>query len=410
MSPRRIVAILLIFALGCAGWTALGTATLVRSGDSGLRIEPEVEALWGGDLVQEAPSFALTIPGTERVRAAMPVRNTIDVSLTLDYRQRGLVWYPTFVCDFSGTYTVRNPETVAQKIRFHFPFPHPEGTYDRFSFSVDGHPIDIPVRTREGVRDLLELEAGTTKEVRVTYRTRGLREWRYRLDRLTGRVRDLALTVRAVNFRDIDYPEGTFSPTERAAPSPDGAGMIMPWKADDLITSQDIGVTIPERINPGPVAARMSLFAPVSLVFFFTLLATLGLVWKVDIHPMHYLFTTAGFFAFHLLFAYLVDHADVHLAFAISASTSLLLVTSYLAAALGTGFPWKAAATGQLFYLVLFSYTFFMKGYTGLVMTIGSVATLAVLMRVTARTDWSAFFGRVKAPSKPPAEAQAPAV
>ena len=93
----------------------------------------------------------------------------------------------------------------------------------------------------------------------------------------------------------------------------------------------------------------------------------------------------------------------------ISASTSLLLVTSYLAAALGTGFPWKAAATGQLFYLVLFSYTFFMKGYTGLVVTIGSVATLAVLMRVTARTDWSAFFGRVKAPSKPPAEAQAPA-
>ena len=46
------------------------------------------------------------------------------------------------------------------------------------------------------------------------------------------------------------------------------------------------------------------------------------------------------------------------------------LVTGYLYAALKGRFPWKLAAGAQLFYLVLFSYTFFLKGLTGLTVTV----------------------------------------
>jgi hypothetical protein len=83
---------------------------------------------------------------------------------------------------------------------------------------------------------------------------------------------------------------------------------------------------------------------------------------------------------------------NVHLAFLISALTSVTLVTSYLAAALGKKFPWKIAAAGQLFFLVLFSYSFFIKGITGLTVAIGSVVTLAILMRATASVDWNKIF------------------
>jgi len=72
--------------------------------------------------------------------------------------------------------------------------------------------------------------------------------------------------------------------------------------------------------------------------------------------------------------------------------TSVALVTSYLSAALGGEFPWKVALGGQLFFLVLFSYSFFIKGITGLTVAIGSVVTLAVLMRVTAHVDWEEVF------------------
>jgi inner membrane protein involved in colicin E2 resistance len=109
---------------------------------------------------------------------------------------------------------------------------------------------------------------------------------------------------------------------------------------------------------------------------------------------MHYLFVTAGFFAFHLLFAYLVDLINVHAAFLAATVTSVGLVTSYLRAALGPRFPWRLAAAGQCVYLVLFSYSFFLKGMTGLTVTIGSILTLAALMYATARLDWSGVFRR----------------
>lgn len=70
------------------------------------------------------------------------------------------------------------------------------------------------------------------------------------------------------------------------------------------------------------------------------------------------------------------------------------LVTAYLRAALGGAFPWGVAAAGQVFYLVLFPYSFFLVGVTGLTITIGSVATLAMLMKVTAQIDWSALFAK----------------
>ena len=90
------------------------------------------------------------------------------------------------------------------------------------------------------------------------------------------------------------------------------------------------------------------------------------------------------------------------MAIAIAAVTSVTLVTVYLRAALGTGFPWRIGAAGQVFYLVLFSYSFFLRGTTGLTVTLGAVATLAMLMWVTARIDWAAVLARPPTPEVAP--------
>jgi VIT1/CCC1 family predicted Fe2+/Mn2+ transporter len=43
-------------------------------------------------------------------------------------------------------------------------------------------------------------------------------------------------------------------------------------------------------------------------------------------------------------------------------------------------------------FLVLFSYAFFYPGYTGLIITVGAIITLAVLMFATARVNWASKF------------------
>jgi len=119
---------------------------------------------------------------------------------------------------------------------------------------------------------------------------------------------------------------------------------------------------------------------------------------------MNYFFLAAGCFAFQLLFAYTVDLMPIHLCFFLSAAVSLFLVCGYLHAVGGRKLT-RIALPAQLAYMVLFSYSFFFDGLSGLTIAVGAVLTLAVLMRATAKMDWSEVFvsGKRAGRSVPPA-------
>ena len=123
MNTKRIAAIAVIFIVATAGWGVLGTATDGRTLRSSEYLGEQVEALWGLPLVQQAPTFSVEVPGTETVRWLMPTANNITVRIDADHRQKGLIWYSTYVADFDGIYTIVNDDAVVQKVKVHFDFP-----------------------------------------------------------------------------------------------------------------------------------------------------------------------------------------------------------------------------------------------------------------------------------------------
>jgi inner membrane protein involved in colicin E2 resistance len=126
----------------------------------------------------------------------------------------------------------------------------------------------------------------------------------------------------AHQLRDINFPAGTVSPGEKSNTRRMGFG----WAFANLISGQAVGLELPEKLNPGPFAARVTFFAPVSLLFFLSVMVILGTISGPSLHPMHYWFIAAAFFAFHLFLAYLVDHVSVNIAFAAAALVSVGLV------------------------------------------------------------------------------------
>ncbi len=396
MKLSELVGVILVLLIASLAWVLLGTVNAVRSDLLSTALGKAVGELWGQPLTQQAPQFSVRVPGRDQPRLWRPSRHQVTAELALEQRKKGLLWYPTYTVRFAGEYAVTNTDAVAQRVRVHFPLPSASATYEQFAVTLDGAPWAVAFDPQQGIRELLDLPAGATRTLTVRYQTRGLAEWRYLLTPPgdVGRVNQLQATV-TTNFDAVDFPEGSLSPMTRTAI--DG-GQRLEWTAQELITQQPIAITLPQKLNPGPLAAKMSFYAPISLLFFFVVLGTVAILRRIPIHPMHYLFVAAGFFAFHLLFAYLVDLIDIHLAFLIATLVSVGLVVSYLKAALGPTFPWPIAALGQCGYLVLFSYSFFLQGMTGLTLTIGAVVTLAVLMRLTVALDWHAVFGAPPTP------------
>jgi hypothetical protein len=75
-------------------------------------------------------------------------------------------------------------------------------------------------------------------------------------------------------------------------------------------------------------------------------------------------------------------------AFALASLVSLALVVSYARLFVGWRFALGEMAAAQLIYLVLFSFTFFWTGFTGLAITTGAILTLFVIMQLTGRVTW----------------------
>jgi inner membrane protein involved in colicin E2 resistance len=194
----------------------------------------------------------------------------------------------------------------------------------------------------------------------------------------------------ATDFSAIDFPGNTISPS---AKNREGNGWELTWQYTNMISGNGIGIEMPQKLNPGPLASRISFFAPVSLAFFFFLIFIIALLRGISIHPMNYFFLASSFFAFHLLLAYLVDHVSIHLAFAICSAVSIFLAVSYMRIVVGNRFAFMEVAFAQVIYLVGFSYAFFIEGFTGLAVTAGAIVTLFVVMQMTARINWSERFG-----------------
>jgi inner membrane protein involved in colicin E2 resistance len=250
-------------------------------------------------------------------------------------------------------------------------------------------------------------EPGQSRVYRVVYRSRGTSQWTYGAPAgPAAKIKDFHLKL-SINTPEVDFPAGTISPSNHVV---EGGQWNGEWHFDSLVSSAPIGVEMPRRLNPGPLVSQVTFFAPVSLLFFFFVVAILAAARRKHLHPMHFFLLGCGFFAFHLLFAYSVDHLPVLGAFAISAVVSVALVISYARHFVGWRFALLEMGGAQLVYLVLFSYTFFWKGFTGLAVTVGAILTLFVIMQITGRVDWSEAFTSLKGerggpPTPPPTPA-----
>ncbi len=412
MSTLRLTAICAIFVIATLAWFTLGTSILARTGEFDSRLGQEVAALWGGQHRQVAPSIWVERPRqvteevNDGVRDGRPVtrsvtrtvidtapvalaQSRVDVDLKLAHRKKGLLWYDTYGVDFNARYRVRNPDAVERTLVVEFAFPSGQAIYDQFRFRVNQQPASGVSDLSKGLRSRVVLPAGGEALVEVGYVSRGLDQWNYAFaPQGVSEVSDFVLAM-TTDFRDVDFPAGTMSPSEKIE---QGAGWRLAWRFANVVTGQRVGMDLPNRLNPGPLAARITAFAPVSLLFFLVVMVILGVLQQRNLHPINYGFLSAAFFAFHLLLAYLVDHIDIHIAFVVASTVSVLLVVSYVRLIAGPAFAVARAGLAQFVFLVLFSYAFFFEGFTGLTVTIGAIVTLFVLMQMTARVNWGDVF------------------
>ncbi len=402
---KRIAAIGFIVVCTSIAWAILGSTIFYRTYSTDELLKGRVSSSWGTTQEQTPPTAAYQIishrqvasaeSGTSAVRSVeekswvtLPLEQSRAIAaLHLDYRKKGLLWYSTYQVDFAGVYRFSNPSDQAQEVTFRMHLPASQAVYDDLNFSVNDVSVATTSEKNEAVARML-LQPHETAALRVAYRSHGLDNWSYGFGDEVTQVKDFQLHV-TTNFAAFDLLENTLSPTEEIRQA---NGWDLVWNYKNLVSGYHVGIALPQKLQPGPLAGRISYFAPVSLLFFFFALFLLTTLRGIELHPMNYFFLACAFFSFHLLLAYLVDHASIHVAFVICSAVSIALLLSYLRLVAGMRGALVEAGLAQFVYLVLFSYAFFFEGFTGLAITIGAILTLFIAMQTTARIHWTEKF------------------
>ena len=406
---KHLAGVVFVFCCASVAWLILGGTVMNRTHRQDVRLRQQVADLWGRPQVQEAPQLSraeltkereeVEIAGVVETRVKertcyrpLPLSSSkIQVKLALSHRKKGLIWYPTYRVHFDGSYGIENTLDQAATYRFRFIFPSERGLYDGFVIQVNGEPTSDSAPAEGLVDTYVTLAPGQRGTITVAYHSQGMDAWSYLPGEHVREIRDFQLNVNT-DFAAIDFPDAAVSPTGKEQ---NGDGWRLTWAYDNLISGVKIGLSMPERVNPGPFVGRVTFFAPVSLFLFFFLLFMIAVIRRIPLHPVHYFFLACAFFSFHLLLAYLVDHIPVGVAFAICSVVSLFLSISYMRLVVGAGFAFREIGIAQAVYLVMFSGAFFLEGFAGLSIAICCVITLFVIMQVTGDIDWKTAGSRV---------------
>ena len=295
----RIWPIIGIFMLVSVAWIALSGTMLARTTSQESSLEESVGSLWGRPQTQASPTFIVhwTVRSKKEIvvynsktkaqekktewvdvpheRKVEPVSADVRSELALDERRKGLVWFPLYTVDFSGRYIVDpiDPELLdkaAENVEFEIVtrLPSGDGTYDGFELELNGKDISVKAERKGGAlryRYALDKENGV--DFMFSYVSRGVAVWNYQplsVSQEAGLIENFQLQM-TTDFHTIDFPGGTMSPSTKERTD---EGWKLNWAFDRIMTGQNIGMVMPQRVQPGHLGAKLSASAPISLGFF----------------------------------------------------------------------------------------------------------------------------------------------
>jgi len=278
----RLLAITFIFVCTSIAWAVLGGTILYRTNSSDDRLRQRVQSVWGVPQTQEAPALEYFLPlaaqeitevqGQKQViqrtrlesHSLPPSVSDIGTDLGLEYRQKGLLWYSTYTVAFQGDYQFVNSTGAPREMRVTLPLPAAQAVYDDLQFAVDGNVVEPEIDAQRAYYRI-HLAPEQMVRFRLSYRSQGVEVWKYSFGHNVKSVQNFHLAM-TTNFRDIDFPENTLAP---GAKHETGNGWRLEWNYRNLLSGYPIAMTMPSRLQPGPLASEISFFAPVSLFFFF---------------------------------------------------------------------------------------------------------------------------------------------
>src|SRR4051812_4768705 len=206
---KRLLAIGFIFVCTSIAWFILSAVTTSRTFNADSSLRTQVESIWGAPQMQSPPAVwwterttqqvqtvedgkTITKPVERRIERFLPLAGSdIDVGITLDHRQKGLLWYSTYGVNFAGRYSFTNETGAAREVEVALPFPAKNAVFGDLVFELEEKPwAAAPVTGNDRITARVQLAPGERVVLKTGYRSQGLDRWTYQFGSGVSEVRE----------------------------------------------------------------------------------------------------------------------------------------------------------------------------------------------------------------------------
>ncbi|MEM7182154.1 MAG: inner membrane CreD family protein [Spirochaetota bacterium] len=362
-----------------------------------------VQDIWGGQIFQSPPSLYfdkyqnqdVENPKTgkletRRVKIAEEIgfiAQDLDIQVKSNIRQKGLLKFAGYDLQFKGKYLLKNRLNRKEELHFLFKLPSTAGNISNTKVTIDGKIYEGDTNYADGINWSQTMQKEEEHSIEIEYTARGTDRFTYALADKKKEIKSLQAKL-STDFLEYNIPEKAMVPNSQSS---DSKQTIITWEGKNMITGQNISLKFVIE-DYGYIASKLFFYAPLSLLLFLMAILVYAVSKEINLHPMHYLFITGGFFVFYLLGSYLISYVTVILGIILSLgiSTGIMIYYSHL---INKGKSlMQVIGSVALIFQWIFSLAFFFPEHTGFLITIATVFSFIALMRTTAQTEWENKF------------------
>ncbi len=365
-----------------------------------------LETNWGTDISQQSPTLnsyqARRIisdndddnlpaetkrPSEVRISNVRTLSSKIDGELNMDYRRKGLTYFPTFISHITATYQLKNENEEPVETEFIFPLPTEESLVWNAKINVSGKEDNTQVNS-QGLKWKGDIGPQEEKTVTIKYSARGLDRFSYALNKTNG-PQDLVMNLTINGADQIDFPQGALSLSNIIERD---EGWDLTWEFDQVLSSPSITVKMFAKKNISEQIARLFWFVPVLLTGYLLSIKGLSNLRNQKLKPFDYILLAALYTVFYPFLAYLVSVFNQLTVFT-GLGISLALITPIILYFQQHLFDLKFILTKglllQVFFGGLFPIALLIPELTGFMAIAGLIVMLAVVVQLRVNYDAS---------------------
>lgn len=319
----------------------------------------------------------------------LPIKRDFKIHTEHEYRNRGIFKVPiiTTSVEMDSVYDVsemtKNIKNLHNELAKNKTIPlsinhtHPN-TITEFQLEIDG--VKVPAK-RSSTGIVFNLDPTFLQKDKMSVKTRFVSKTYSQLS-LKFPQGENHITMTS------SWPHPSFGGQLPQEQKVTAQGFTASWTLFEPSPDQIVTVRFIEPLNNYSLSSRSLKYAILVTVLSLSLFFLFEILFRLQLHGMHYLLLSLPLSVFFILMLALSEHVAFHWAYVISALSTVTLMTTYLA---GIGAAKKLAATFSLYLSVVYAVIYTLLNSEDYALLLGAVSlflALAVFMLLTRKVNW----------------------